>query len=155
MWSGRGPSALLVGRLRRAFIGLVRLEGPSARNGKKCLRGVFFALHHDEACRQGLEETRPWSSKMPRLFLMRLACVQFPFQVIRPEEVIYASVLKATGLIEAEFNPPLSPNGKYVPTRTAIVICITDEGMAELKRLQDERPRRWNRSARSAPPRSW
>ena len=62
-----------------------------------------------------------------------------PLRVIRPEEVIYVSVLKATGLIEAELAPPLSPNGKYVPSRTAIVVCITDAGMAELKKLQDER----------------
>jgi hypothetical protein len=76
---------------------------------------------------------------MPLLFLMRLAYVQLPFQVIRPEEVIYVSVLKATGLIEAEFIPPLSANGKYAPTQTAIVACITDEGMAELERLRDVR----------------
>jgi hypothetical protein len=78
---------------------------------------------------------------MPLLFLMRLAYVQFPFQVIRPEEVIYVSVLKATGLIEAEFTPPLSANGKYVATQTAIVACITDEGMVELERLREVRRR--------------
>jgi hypothetical protein len=79
--------------------------------------------------------------KMPLLFLMRLGNVQFPFQVIRPEEVIYVSVLKATGLVEAEFIPPLSANGKYAPTQTAIVACITDEGMAELERLREVRRR--------------
>ncbi|MCY1238100.1 hypothetical protein D3C87_1568840 [compost metagenome] len=74
---------------------------------------------------------------MPLLFLIRLACVQFPFQVSRPEEVIYVSVLKATGLIEAELTPPLSANGKYAPTQTAIVARITDDGMAELERLRE------------------
>jgi hypothetical protein len=78
---------------------------------------------------------------MPLLFLMRLACVQFPFRVIRPEEVVYVSVLKATGLIEAEFTPPLGANGKYVPTQAAIVACITDEGLVELERLRAVRQR--------------
>lgn len=81
---------------------------------------------------------------MSLLFLMRLACVELPFRVIRPDEVIYVSVLTATGLIEAEFNPPFSPNGKYVPSRTAIVVCITDAGMIELKNLQNEKKRHWH-----------
>lgn len=76
---------------------------------------------------------------MPLLFLMRLAYVQLPFQVNRPEEIIYVSVLKATGLIEAEFTPTLGANGRYTSTQTAIVACITDEGMAELDRLRDVR----------------
>lgn len=98
------------------------------------------------------EKNPTLEQKMPLLFLIRLACLQFPFQVIRPEEIAYACVLKATGLIEADLTPPLSPNGKYVPTRTAIVISITDEGMAELKRFQDERTKRWKCPARSAIP---
>lgn len=80
--------------------------------------------------------------KMPLLFLMRLALVDLPLKVFRPEEIMHVSVLKATGLIEAEFTPPLRSNGKYVPTQTAIVICITDEGMAELERMRDVRRQR-------------
>jgi hypothetical protein len=102
------------------------------------------ALHNKEACRRGLgiKKAGTRELKMPLLFLMRLACVQLPFQVVRPEEVMYVSVLKATGLIEAEFTPPLSSNGKYVPTQTAIVACITDEGIVELERLRDVRRKR-------------
>lgn len=73
---------------------------------------------------------------------MRLAFAELPLKVSRPEEIMHVSVLKATGLIEAEFIPPLNSNGKYVPTQTAIVMCITDEGMAELERMRDVRRQR-------------
>ncbi|WP_241027079.1 hypothetical protein [Variovorax sp. RKNM96] len=41
------------------------------------------------------------------------------------------SVLKATGLIEAEIHA-LESTGQYAPSQVATVTCITEEGMVEL-----------------------
>ncbi|MBJ2157335.1 hypothetical protein JC881_16245 [Variovorax sp. IB41] len=68
---------------------------------------------------------------MPLYFLMRLQHVQLPLRVDAPEEVRLVSVLKATGLIEAKIHA-LASTGPYIPSQSATVTCITEEGMAEL-----------------------
>ena len=65
-------------------------------------------------------------------FLMRLQHLPLPLKVVTPGDIKHVSVLKATGLIEAEIQPPLEASGPYAQPRTATVICITDEGMSEL-----------------------
>lgn len=67
-------------------------------------------------------------------FLMRLRHARFPVRVDHPEEIKFVSVLKATGLIEADVGPAFAPVGKFSPVEVASVICITDEGMSELDR---------------------
>jgi adenine deaminase len=70
---------------------------------------------------------------MPLYFLMRLQHLQLPLRVETREEIKLVSVLKATGLIEAEIHP-LQSHGSYAPPATATVICITDEGKTELEK---------------------
>jgi hypothetical protein len=65
-------------------------------------------------------------------FLVRLQHVRLPLSIENPEEIKHVSVLKATGLIEAEIHPRFQPGAPYVQPRTATVTCITDEGMAQL-----------------------
>jgi len=79
---------------------------------------------------------------MPLFFLLSLLNVQLPKAVTRPEEVLHVSVLKATGLIEAEIAPAMDAAGKYNVARTAVVTCITEEGMAEINRILSQ-PRRF------------
>lgn len=87
---------------------------------------------------------------MPLYFLMRLQHVSLPLRVERPEEIKYVSVLKATGLIEADI-PPLDPTSDYVPSQVAMVHGITQEGVAELNRwLREPAPRQRTARAREA-----
>ena len=65
-------------------------------------------------------------------FLMRLLHAELPFRVDRSEEIKFVSVLKATGLIEAEIVPAFEPTSAFAPAQIASVIRITEEGMAEL-----------------------
>ena len=65
-------------------------------------------------------------------FLLRLHHLKLPLRVESPDEIKLVSVLKATGLIEAEIHPHFDPVAKYVQPQFATVICITDEGLAEL-----------------------
>ncbi|MET3443503.1 ribosomal protein L40E [Variovorax paradoxus] len=78
---------------------------------------------------------------MHLLFLLRLQHVELPTEVVRPEEIKHVSVLKATGLIEAEIAPAIDPSGKFNVARTAIVTAITDDGITEIAKLCTERMR--------------
>ncbi|MGJ7528329.1 hypothetical protein [Variovorax sp. GB1P17] len=51
-------------------------------------------------------------------------------------DVRRVSVLKATNLIEAAIDPALDPDGNYRLAQAALVVCITDEGYAEIARLR-------------------
>ncbi|MDP9930580.1 hypothetical protein J2X90_000861 [Variovorax paradoxus] len=86
---------------------------------------------------------------MPLFYLLSLQHVTLPRVVTRPEDVQHVSVLKATGLIEAEIAPALDPAGKYNVARTAVVTCITEEGHAEINKMLNE-PRRMGRTLQMA-----
>ncbi|WP_295981069.1 hypothetical protein [uncultured Variovorax sp.] len=52
-------------------------------------------------------------------------------------DVRRVSVLKATGLIEAAIDPAYDTgHGSYRLAQAAMVVCITDEGQAEIDRLR-------------------
>jgi hypothetical protein len=58
-------------------------------------------------------------------------------------DVRRVSVLKATSLIEASIDPAFDPGGNYRLAQAALVVCITDEGHAEIARMRgrgDEGP---------------
>ncbi|RQO53754.1 hypothetical protein DBV14_13295 [Variovorax sp. KBW07] len=58
-------------------------------------------------------------------------------------DVRRVSVLKATSLIEASIDPAFDPGGNYRLAQAALVVCITDEGYAEIARMRghgDETP---------------
>ncbi|WGT65611.1 hypothetical protein [Variovorax paradoxus] len=74
-------------------------------------------------------------------YLLHLQSVALPKVVTRPEDVQYASVLKATGLIEADIAPASDAGGKYHVARTATITRITEEGLAEISKMLNE-PRR-------------
>ncbi|WP_307615879.1 hypothetical protein [Variovorax boronicumulans] len=57
------------------------------------------------------------------------------------------SVLKATGLIEAAIDPAFDTGGSYRLAQAALVVCITDEGHAEIDNLRGR-----NASNTDAPP---
>jgi hypothetical protein len=78
---------------------------------------------------------------MHLLFLLRLQHVELPAEIVRPEEIKHVSVLKATGLVEAEIAPAIDPSGKFNMARTAIVTAITEDGIAEIMKLRTERMR--------------
>ncbi|KQW59716.1 hypothetical protein [Variovorax sp. Root411] len=52
------------------------------------------------------------------------------------QDVRRVSVLKATGLIEATIDPAFDTGGCYRLAQAALVICITDEGHAEIHNLR-------------------
>jgi len=87
---------------------------------------------------------------MHLLFLLRLQYVELPTEVVRPEEIKHVSVLKATGLIEAEIAPAIDPSGKFNVARTAIVTAITDDGVAEITKLCTERMRPTTTTSRAS-----
>jgi hypothetical protein len=82
---------------------------------------------------------------MPLFYLLSLQYVDLPKVVTRAEDVQHVSVLKATGLIEAEIAPALDPAGKYNVARTAVVTRITEDGHAEISKMVNE-PRRMGRA---------
>ena len=82
---------------------------------------------------------------MPLFYLLSLQHVALPKVVTRSEDVQHVSVLKATGLIEAEIAPALDLAGKYNVARTAVVTRITEDGHAEINRMLNE-PRRMGRT---------
>ncbi|MGJ3699964.1 hypothetical protein [Variovorax sp. AFSI2.2] len=86
---------------------------------------------------------------MPLFYLLSLQYVALPKVVARPEDVQHVSVLKATGLIEAEIAPASDSAGKYNVARTATVTCITEDGMAEINKMLNE-PRRMGRTLQIA-----
>jgi hypothetical protein len=79
-------------------------------------------------------------------FLMWLQHVRLPLRIEIPEEIKHVSVLKATGLIEAEIHPRFEPGAPYLQPRMATVTCITDEGMSELHQWMGES---WKRQRRA------
>ncbi|RRH90595.1 hypothetical protein EH244_07585 [Variovorax beijingensis] len=73
---------------------------------------------------------------MPLLLLMRLLHTPLPVRVVEPEEIRDVSVLIATGLIEAEI-AALKPTRSYAASSTATVTGITDDGLAEIAKMDD------------------
>ncbi|RSZ32004.1 hypothetical protein EJO66_22400 [Variovorax beijingensis] len=71
---------------------------------------------------------------MPLLFLMRLFHTPLPVRVVQAEEIRHVSVLVATGLIEARITP-LPPRGPYLKSTVATVTRITEEGLAEIAKM--------------------
>ncbi|QNK69533.1 hypothetical protein [Variovorax sp. PAMC26660] len=51
-------------------------------------------------------------------------------------DVRRVSVLKATSLIEAVIDPAFDAGGNYRLAQAALVLCITDEGYAEIARMR-------------------
>jgi hypothetical protein len=86
---------------------------------------------------------------MPLFYLLSLQHVTLPRVVTRPEDVQHVSVLKATGLIEAEIAPASNAAGKYDAARTATVTRITEDGFAEIDKMLNE-PRRMGRTVQPA-----
>jgi len=90
---------------------------------------------------------------MPLSFLMSLQYVSLPKKVVTPEDVRHVSILKATGLIEAEIAPALDDSGKYKNAHGAIVLRITEDGAAEIQRMRTEESRsKAARQIEGAPP---
>jgi hypothetical protein len=52
------------------------------------------------------------------------------------QDVRRVSVLKATGLIEAAIDPAFDPGGNYRLAQAALIICITDDGHAEIEKMR-------------------
>jgi hypothetical protein len=98
---------------------------------------TFFEIHAKE--HSGNNTNR--GIRMPLTFLMSLQHVPLPKKVVTPEDIRHVSVLKATGLIEAEIAPALDGSGKYKNARNAIVKRITKEGIAEINRMRTEESR--------------
>lgn len=71
---------------------------------------------------------------MPLTLLLRLLHEKFPVMLTAEPDVKYASVLLATGLVEAEFH--LDHFG-YQQYESAVVFNITDEGHAEIVSLRN------------------
>jgi len=72
--------------------------------------------------------------RMPLRFLLRLRHEQLPVRVAHMEELRAVSVLVATGLIEAEI-AALQPTSVYASARMAMVRRITEEGLAEIAKM--------------------
>ncbi|MGJ7590869.1 MULTISPECIES: hypothetical protein [unclassified Variovorax] len=72
---------------------------------------------------------------------------RLPMHVTDAQDVRRVSVLKATGLIEAAIDPAFDTGGSYRLAQAALVVCITDEGHAEIDNLRGR-----NASNTDAPP---
>ncbi|MGJ7499446.1 hypothetical protein ACSFBF_03715 [Variovorax sp. ZT5P49] len=70
---------------------------------------------------------------MPLTLLLRLLHEKFPVTLTADPDIRNASVLLATGLIEAEFH---FDHFGYQQYESAVVFAITDEGHAEIASLQ-------------------
>lgn len=70
---------------------------------------------------------------MPLTLLLRLLHEKFPVMLTADPDIRNASVLLATGLVEAEFH---SDHFGYQQYESAVVFTITDEGHAEIASLQ-------------------
>jgi hypothetical protein len=70
---------------------------------------------------------------MPLTLLLRLLHEKFPVMLTADSDVRNASVLLATGLVEAEFH---HDHFGYQQYESALVFTITDEGHAEIASLQ-------------------
>jgi hypothetical protein len=73
---------------------------------------------------------------MPLSYLLRLEHTVLPLKVFGAQEIRCVSVLKATGLIEAEIESAFTLAGGYRPAEMAEVICITDDGRAEIAKMR-------------------
>jgi hypothetical protein len=73
---------------------------------------------------------------MPLTLLLQLLHEKFPVMLTAEPDIRNASVLLATGLVEAEFH--LDHFG-YQQYESAVVFAITDEGHAEIANLQTGR----------------
>jgi hypothetical protein len=78
---------------------------------------------------------------MPLSYLMSLQHASLPKKVVTLVDVRHVSILKATGLIEAEIAPALDGSGTYKNARKAVVMRITEDGMAEINRMRIEETR--------------
>ncbi|MFS2206337.1 hypothetical protein ACCD11_17425 [Variovorax sp. Varisp36] len=73
---------------------------------------------------------------MPLSYLLQLEHARLPMHVTDAQDVRRVSVLKATGLIEASIDPAFDTGGSYRLAQAALVVCITDEGHAEIGNLR-------------------
>jgi hypothetical protein len=74
---------------------------------------------------------------VPLSYLLHLENARLPMHVTDARDVRRVSVLKATGLIEAAIDPAYdTAQGSYRLAQAALVVCITDEGHAEIERLR-------------------
>jgi hypothetical protein len=74
---------------------------------------------------------------VPLSYLLHLENARLPMHVTGAQDVRRVSVLKATGLIEAAIDPAYDTGkGSYRLAQDALVICITDDGHAEIDRLR-------------------
>jgi hypothetical protein len=74
---------------------------------------------------------------VPLSYLLHLEHARLPMHVTDAPDVRRVSVLKATGLIEASIDPAYDTgHGSYRLAQAALVVCITEEGHAEIDRLR-------------------
>lgn len=73
---------------------------------------------------------------MPLSYLLRLEHSRLPMHVTDAQDVRRVSVLKATGLVEAEIDPAFDRGGSYRLAQAALVFQITDEGYAEIASMR-------------------
>ena len=77
---------------------------------------------------------------MPLRYLLHLEHANLPMHVTDAQDVRRVSVLKATGLIEAAIDPAFdTDHGSYRLAQAALVVCITEEGHAEIEKLRGHR----------------
>lgn len=90
---------------------------------------------------------------MPLTYLLHLEHLRLPLHVTDAQDVRRVSVLKATGLVEAEIDPAFDPGGNYRLAQAALVVCITEDGHAELDSLRKRRRGASAAKASAKPPR--
>lgn len=93
-------------------------------------------------------------SSVPLTYLLQLEHARLPLHVTDAQDVRRVSVLKATGLVEAEIDPAFDPGGNYRIAQAALVVCITEDGHAEIASLRSrKRAGKGSRvSSKQAPP---
>jgi len=91
-------------------------------------------------------------SSVPLTYLLHLEHARLPLHVTDAQDVRRVSVLKATGLVEAEIDPAFDPGGNYRLAQAALVVCITEDGHAEIASMRSRK--RAGKETRAAPKQS-
>jgi hypothetical protein len=90
---------------------------------------------------------------VPLTYLLHLEHARLPLHVTDAQDVRRVSVLKATGLVEAEIDPAFDPGGNYRLAQAALVVCITDDGHAEIASMRSrKRGAKISRASAPQPP---
>ncbi|WP_143098393.1 hypothetical protein [Variovorax sp. OK605] len=111
------------------------INGPSTSRGDHA-KPLASRLHlHGKQWGSAVIAPRDGEAAGPLEYLLQLMHMRLPLGVVNANELRLVSLLKATGLIEAQLWSPGEAKNRYWESSTATVTRITEHGIAELARM--------------------